>query len=114
MPCQVLKEVLRKDPSTEETREYEIPIGGTRISNPRNYFSLDEQRRQSLESLMCGDLRSAMMKGFGLAANDSYVYHAIASVTLAQVQDAIEAGRANGLCDWYQDADGHQVCLLLI
>ncbi|KAL9064450.1 MAG: hypothetical protein Q9157_007828, partial [Trypethelium eluteriae] len=49
------------------------------------------------------DLRTAITEAFGLKENDDYVYHAIASVTLAQVQQAINAGGANGLHAWYRD-----------
>lgn len=95
----------------DTTREYDLPTGGIRSSNPRNYFFPDEKREESLISLIRNDLRSAITSGFGLPSDDSYVYHAIASVTLAQVEDAVKASTSNGLCDWYQDVEGHQVCL---
>lgn len=49
------------------------------------------------------DLRNAFIVAFNLRDNDDYVYHATASVTLTQVQNAIRAGSANGLHDWYLD-----------
>ncbi|KAL8719494.1 MAG: hypothetical protein Q9225_003503 [Loekoesia sp. 1 TL-2023] len=52
------------------------------------------------------DLRSSIISAFNLAQSDNYVYHAIASVTLAQVQEAIEHGAENGLHAWYPDASG--------
>jgi hypothetical protein len=48
-------------------------------------------------------------QAFKLKIPDTYVYHAVASVTLVQVQAAIDAGDANGLHDWYQDDNGHRV-----
>ena len=49
------------------------------------------------------DLRSSLLKTFKLPQKDDYVYHATASVTLAQVQQAIEYGGKNGLHAWYLD-----------
>jgi hypothetical protein len=58
------------------------------------------------------DLRSSIVQAFGLAPDDDYVYHAIASVTLTQVQAAIDHGDANGMHAWYRDEAGIQVRLL--
>jgi hypothetical protein len=57
------------------------------------------------------DLKSSIIKTFGLNESDDYVYHAIASVTLAQVQDAVdkEPGQNGMMHAWYRDADGKQV-----
>ncbi|KIW00133.1 uncharacterized protein PV09_08311 [Verruconis gallopava] len=55
------------------------------------------------------DLRAAIMNAFGLKPTDDYVYHAIASVTLAQVQVAIDHGSANGMHAWYRDEAGQQI-----
>ncbi|MCJ1457744.1 hypothetical protein MMC28_008113 [Mycoblastus sanguinarius] len=52
------------------------------------------------------DLRSSVISTFKLPHNDSYVYHATASVTLAQVQAAINHGGESGLHAWYLDSDG--------
>ena len=54
-------------------------------------------------------LRASIIGSFGLPKDDSYIYHAIASVTLNQVQVAIDAGRRNGLLDWYLDKEGTPV-----
>ena len=56
------------------------------------------------------DLRSSIISTFNLSQNDSFVYHAIASVTLAQVQDAINHGGEKGLHAWYRDEEGTSVC----
>ena len=55
------------------------------------------------------DLRSSIIRTFSLPENDDYTYHAIASVTLAQVQEAIYHGREAGLHAWYRDEDGRVV-----
>lgn len=55
------------------------------------------------------DLRSSIIKAFDLPLNDHYVYHAIASVTLANVQQAISVGSQHGLHAWYLAEDGKPV-----
>jgi hypothetical protein len=50
-------------------------------------------------------------RAFGLKNKDHYVYHAIASVTLEQVQSAIKVGSRNGMHAWYRDEEGKQVSL---
>ncbi|KAL8822833.1 MAG: hypothetical protein Q9191_006440 [Dirinaria sp. TL-2023a] len=52
------------------------------------------------------DLRSSVIDAFNLSKNDQYVYHAIASVTLSQVQEAIDHGGKHGLHAWYIGDDG--------
>jgi hypothetical protein len=69
-------------------------------------FSADEIFEQwSSESVPKGnDFRTCVVEAFGLSQNDDYVYHAVASVTLAQVQAAVNAGARNGMHDWYKDS----------
>jgi hypothetical protein len=55
------------------------------------------------------DVRGAIIRAFKLNDNDDYVYHAIASVTLSQVQNALNAGRKGRLCAWYRDEQGEEV-----
>ena len=55
------------------------------------------------------DFRSSIITRFNLSHNDSYVYHATASVTLSQVQDAIRHGGKAGLHAWYLDEEGEPV-----
>lgn len=50
-------------------------------------------------------LRSSIIAAFDLPLSDHYVYHAIASVTLADVQQAIAGGNQHGLHAWYIDED---------
>ncbi|KAL6722250.1 hypothetical protein ACLMJK_001357 [Lecanora helva] len=52
------------------------------------------------------DLRSSIISTFSLTPDDSYVYHAIASVTLSEVQAAIDHGAESGLHAWYVGGDG--------
>lgn len=55
------------------------------------------------------DLRASIISAFNLSNQDSYVYHAIASVTLSEVQQAISTGSENGLHAWYLDNEGKVV-----
>ena len=59
------------------------------------------------------DLRTSIISAFNLSNRDSYVYHAIASVTLSEVQEAIKNGNGNGLHAWYLDAEGKAVQFFL-
>ena len=55
------------------------------------------------------DLETAIRRAFSLPTKDSYVYHATASVTLAQVQKVIAAGSQHGLHAWYRDDEWKEV-----
>lgn len=59
------------------------------------------------------DLRTCIIKSFNLPANDAYVYHAMGSATLAQVQKAIQFGGQGGLHAWYRDDEGKEVSKLV-
>ncbi|KAI4159580.1 MAG: hypothetical protein LQ342_006490 [Letrouitia transgressa] len=71
------------------------------------HFDLDEffERwvKESESLLPKDDFRSSIIAAFNLAQSDSYVYHAIASVSLARVQEAIDKREKNGLHAWYLD-----------
>lgn len=56
-----------------------------------------------------GDFRRAIIQCFDLGPDDQYVYHAIASVTLEQIQTAVNHGGKFRLHAWYQDANGKEV-----
>lgn len=55
------------------------------------------------------DLRGSLTKAFNLPPKDSYVYRAIAEVTLDQVQHAIGFGGQHGLHGWYVDDEDKPV-----
>jgi hypothetical protein len=61
---------------------------------------------QAAAHLKNNDLQSAIRTYFSLPQDDKYVYHAITSVTVSQVQHVVNLGGANGLHDWYRDPNG--------
>ena len=80
---------------------------GSARFNPDVLFEIWDSGQKTLPTE--NDLRSSIISTFGLAPNDNYVYHAIASVTLAQVQTAIHHGSESGMHAWYHDDMGHPV-----
>lgn len=60
--------------------------------------------------------RGAVNKAFDLEENDGYIYHAILSVTLAQVQHTIDRVDADStlLFPWYRKEDGQDVSSITI
>lgn len=75
--------------------------------NPDEYFEAlaNGQKTRPTDN----DLRSSIISTFKLPENDDYVYHASASVTLAQVQAAIDHGGGSGLHTWYMNEEGKPV-----
>jgi len=70
--------------------------------NPDTYLTDAELHARAQAYLSeKNDLRSAITTSFSLRKADNYVYHAIAAVTLAQVQQGVNLGRAHGLHNWY-------------
>ncbi|KAI9710823.1 MAG: hypothetical protein M1828_002021 [Chrysothrix sp. TS-e1954] len=70
---------------------------------------LDNWRSEDSSLAQDDDLQAAIEKTFKLKINDGYVYHASASVTLPQVQAAINCGGQNGLHAWYLHEGGAQI-----
>ncbi|KAK7917148.1 hypothetical protein PG985_010756 [Apiospora marii] len=71
--------------------------------DPVAYIADSELHERAAAFLAKDDFASAVAVSFNLPPRDAYVYHAIVSVTLAQVQHAIGMGGANGLHTWYRD-----------
>ena len=86
---------------------------GSNAFNPESLFQDEAKIKAANAHLDKDDLRSATIALFSLPKNDTYVYHAIASVTLAQVQLAVAQGDQHGLHDWYKDEEGKAVSLTL-
>ncbi|KAF3181210.1 hypothetical protein TWF225_006757 [Orbilia oligospora] len=78
---------------------------GSSTFTPDLFFEAWSDERQK-DPVPNHDLQSAIIQAFGLKPSDNYVYHAIASVTLQQVQNAILQGGSKGLHAWYRDEKG--------
>ncbi|EPS42967.1 hypothetical protein H072_3081 [Dactylellina haptotyla CBS 200.50] len=78
---------------------------GSAAFTPDSFFSAWTDERQK-DPVPNNDLRSAIIRAFELKPDDAYVYHAIASVTLQQVQTAVAQGGDRGLHAWYRDEKG--------
>ena len=78
--------------------------------DPAQFLDIWSQRSSQLLPRE-NDFRTSIIHAFGLKETDDYVYHAIASVTLAQVQHVISRGPGeNGMLHaWYRDLNGKQV-----
>lgn len=77
--------------------------------DPSAAASDDTLQAQIDELLKKDDLLGASRVLFKLPNNDDYVYHANASVSLAQVQHIVQLGGVNGLHNWYKMTDGTPV-----
>jgi hypothetical protein len=82
---------------------------GAESFDPDDLFQDEQKLKEANSHLANNDLRSAVIAFFALPATDDYVYHAISSVTLAQVQQAVQQGGQHGLHDWYKDVDSKSV-----
>ena len=80
---------------------------GSSQFDPDGLFNAWESSQKTLPE--DNDLRSSIISTFHLTPSDDYVYHATASVTLAQVQGAIKHGGGSGLHAWYLDGEGKPV-----
>lgn len=89
---------------SKHTRAY---TEGSSQFEPDSLFAAWEFGQKTLPN--DNDLRSSIISTFNLPPNDDYIYHATASVTLSQVQTAINHGGDSGLHAWYLDDEGNPV-----
>jgi hypothetical protein len=68
-----------------------------------------DRQKEAVDYLLKNDLHNASRVLFQLPEPDSYTYHAITSVKLAQVQSVVNLGGTNGLHAWYRNDDGSPV-----
>ncbi len=85
---------------------------GSPAWNPAQYVADTELQARVAAHLEKDDFYSAIAEAFSLrprrgggggGGGDTYVYHAMVSVTLAQTQHAVSLGGADGLHAWYRD-----------
>ncbi|KAH6604129.1 hypothetical protein Trco_007575 [Trichoderma cornu-damae] len=62
--------------------------------------------KQVRDLLAANDLYNASRALLGLPERDTFTYHAMTSVRLAEVQRVVELGGVNGLHAWYRGEDG--------
>lgn len=65
--------------------------------------------KEAQELLTKNDLYNASRVLLDLPEQDTYTYHAMTSVKLAQVQHVVSLGGINGLHTWYRNEDGSPV-----
>ncbi|KAI1876016.1 uncharacterized protein JN550_001512 [Neoarthrinium moseri] len=101
-------------PSRAPTKPFAYCEGAPKW-DPEAYIADRDLHARAAAHLARDDFASAVAESFALPARDAYVYHAIVSVTLAQVQHVVGLGPANRLHAWYQspappadDGDGQQ------
>ncbi|GAW21285.1 hypothetical protein ANO14919_108040 [Xylariales sp. No.14919] len=83
------------------SKKQPIYCEGSPSWNPDAYLADPELHARAAAHLANNDLKSAIAASFSLRATDAYVYHAIVSVTLPQVQHVVSLGGAHGLHNWY-------------
>lgn len=72
--------------------------------------TVDTAQQQAIHKLLFqNDLLNASRALFNIPEDDTYVYHATASVNLQQVQHVVSLGGANGLHAWYRSEAGSVV-----
>lgn len=82
---------------------------GNSAFKPKDLIKDTERQEQAQSFLAKDDLYSASRVLLGLPEPDTYTYHAMTSVTLAQVQHIVNLGGVNGLHAWYRQEDGASV-----
>lgn len=82
---------------------------GNAALNPDQLVQDSERLDQARELLTKDDLVGASRVLLGLPEKDTYTYHAMTSVSLAQVQHVVSLGGLNGLHTWYRHEDGAPV-----
>lgn len=80
---------------------------GSSTFDPDKFFEAWE--KDELTAPYDNDIRKFIIRSFGLHLSDTYVYKAIAEVSLLQAQTYVEFGGQGRLHEWYKDEQGQQV-----
>ncbi|KAK3363398.1 hypothetical protein B0T25DRAFT_596620 [Lasiosphaeria hispida] len=94
---------------SSRTQKQTVYCVGSPTFDPETAIRNDATHEAALRALEDDDFETAIQTWFRIPDGDDYVYHAIASVTLAQVQRAVNLGGQKGLhgwYDWYRDERG--------
>lgn len=90
---------------TKQHRPYCV---GAPAFSPASRVQDSDARTQALNLLLLeNDFAAAIKAYFQLPQNDTYVYRAVANVTLPQVQHVVSLGAANGLHAWYGNGNNN-------
>jgi len=76
---------------------------------PTRLITDPEKLRYVRDQLKLDNITKALVVAFDLPKDDDFRYIAVAEVTLAQAQSAVNAGRKNSLHVWYRDEKGEEV-----
>ncbi|KAK1986731.1 hypothetical protein LZ30DRAFT_685158 [Colletotrichum cereale] len=79
---------------------------GSPAFSPDEYAKDAARRERANELLANDDFYGAVVLSFRLPERDTYVYHAMTAVRLAEVQRVLAMGAANGMHVWYRDDEG--------
>ena len=82
---------------------------GSPAFKPDDLIQDAERQKQATELLAKDDLYGASKALLSLPEPDTYTYHAMTSVKLAEVQRIVAMGGVNGLHNWYRQEDGSPV-----
>ncbi|KAF6825318.1 hypothetical protein CPLU01_10362 [Colletotrichum plurivorum] len=78
--------------------------------DPESYFNDAPRQEKAKELLAQNNLFGAINVSFGIdPQKDTYVYHAMTSVRLGQVQGIVNMGGENELHAWYRDDEGKPI-----
>ncbi|GAB7356766.1 hypothetical protein MBLNU459_g7662t1 [Dothideomycetes sp. NU459] len=78
---------------------------GSATFDPDKFFAAWE--KEEVTAPYDNDFRKFIIRAFGLKPTDTYVYTAVAEVSLLQAQTYLEFGGQGGLHGWYKDTDGN-------
>ena len=80
--------------------------------DPDKFF--DAWAKEEITPPYDNDFRKFIIRSFGLKLSDSFVYRAVAEVTLLQAQTYLEYGGMGRLHEWYKDEGGKQVYIFSV
>ncbi|KAK4995369.1 hypothetical protein LTR28_000546 [Elasticomyces elasticus] len=73
---------------------------------PDKFF--DNWQNGTLRPPYDGNFRKFILSSFGLPPSDTYIYKAVAEISLLQAQTYMDFGAQGRLHEWYRDAEGKQ------
>ena len=87
---------------------------GSPAFQPEDLIQDVDRQKEAQDLLTKHDLYNASRVLLHLPEPDTYTYHAMTSVKLAEVQKVVNLGAANGLHAWYRNEDGSPVRIITL